>query len=619
MILDHQPITIGEFKGLFGIDSFEDSVPESYFKDELNTITYGGELRSRDGFDIANSTPAVLRHAVYRRQGQASRILYLNNSNQIIDLTAGIVILEVTGMTDFTIWFSNDRAYISPHNGVSGLPGEFVYVYTGTGVARKAAGLKPAGSFTAEISVNAGTIDEGTHIFAWVYETISGFVTPPSPAQVLELDGTKAVSFSNIPVGPVGIAARRLIASRAINNADYNGNTEGYEMFFVPGGRINNNTDTTLVDISFFDEELIDSADYTYRQLEEIPAVVFIVPYGKRMCYGGPDADKNLVYVSKIGEPESISSVAGFVSFDPHETEGVKDATEFRDVFYVVKPNRTYAVRDNTYEPSTWKPIPLDKAIGGNINSIAQYLDSKGARVEWWLVADHSGLYKFTGIYEEIPITRAIKEVWKRINKVYFNKLQVLIDQENFLIYILVPLDSAISPNYIIVGNFEDGFQWDRIKWHLWNITGISPSSISIDINSLTKKNVFKFGSLSGNIYEQEVDRHDDNGNSIPQHVQFSPVGSATNAINHVGGVGFRIKGSGTLALELWGQDNSDYQLLAPITLSSNPGREIIRPSTFMSEKASLKISINAVGSWFKLRKVNIYANEIYKSRPNLA
>lgn len=372
MIQDHQPVTIKEFNGIFDMDSFKDSVPLGYFADELNTITSGDEVRTRDGFASSHTTPSVVRFAIFRRQGEASRILVLDSSGNLKDLTTATTILSIAAMTDFAIGFSNNRAYISPHNGIAGLPGEFVYVYTGVGTARKAAGNIPSGSSTAVISATAGIIEAGTHIFAWVYETTTGFVTAPGPAQTLSFDGTKAVDFSNIPVGPAGTATRRLIASRAIQ--DYNGNEEGYEMFFVPGGKINNNVDTTLADVDFFDAELVDTADYAYDQLAEIPAVVFISPYGERLCFGGPDTDKNLVYISKNAEPESISSVAGFISCDPHETEGVKDATEFRDNFYITKANHTYVTKDNGYEPSTWRVLDLDQAIGADINGIAQYL-----------------------------------------------------------------------------------------------------------------------------------------------------------------------------------------------------------------------------------------------------
>lgn len=615
MIQDHTPVAIQKFNGLYGIDSFDDSVPEGYFIDALNTITYGDEVKTRDGFGLAHSTLATERFKIYRRQGESARILYLDNSGNIRDLTTDTIILTVAGMTDFAMEVVNNRAYISPHNGNAGLPGSFVYVYTGSGTARKAAGASPVGSFTASISATSGVIESGVHLFAWVYETTTGFVTPPSSAQSLTFDGTKAVDFSNIPVGPAGTAARRLIASRAIQ--DYNGNELAYEMFFVPGGRINDNSTTSLSGVNFYDAELIDTADYTYDQLEEIPAVVFLVPYGRRLTYGGPDIDKNLVYFSKIDEPESISSLAGFIAYDPFESEGVKDATEFRDNFYVTKRDHTYTIRDNQAEPSTWgNPIRLDQAIGANINGIAQYKDSKGARVEFFLVADESGLYKFNGIYEEIPITRNIKNWWYRINKNYFHKIQVVIDQKKMLIYILVPLDASVSPNYIIVGDFENGFALDKIRWHLWSFSGLTPSSIAIDLEAVSKQTILKFSDLTGNIYKQEIGRTNDNSSSINNYIKFAMVGGRTNAIHHIGMIGLRVVGSGNLAMEVRGQDNIEYQTLPSLALSTTPGREFQRPSTFQSERISFKLSLNNVGSYFRLRKVTLYINQIYESRP---
>jgi hypothetical protein len=614
MIADHSPIPIQDFNGLYGIDSYIDSVPYGYFIDELNTITFGSELKTRDGFALSLTTSAIIQHAIYRRQGESARVLALIGDT-IWDLTTTTQILTVAGMTGFAINYANNRAFISPHNGVSGLPGSFVYVYNGTGTARKAAGNSPIAGFTASISGNAGVIESGLHIFAWVFETDSGFVTAPSAAQTLTFDGTKAVNFTNIPTGPAGTAKRRLIASRAIQS--YNGNEQGYEMFFVAGGNIENNVDTTLSDVDFFDADLQLSADYVYDQLPEIPAVVFIVPYGHRLAFGGPNTDKNLVYISKALEPESIHSSAGFISYDPFETEGVKDATEFRDNFYVTKRTKTYTVRDNGYEPSTWRPVTIDSAIGCDINGIGRFLDTTGSRVEFFVVASPSGVFKFSGIYEEIPISRNIKNWWDRYNKTYLNRGQLIFDQERMRVYILVTLDGAVSPNFIIVGNYENGFTNDRIKWHLWSFADFSPSSISIDRDA-NRKTVLKVSSLSGNIYAQEDNRRNDVLTAINHYVRFALVGQQTNSIHHFGAVGLRIAGSGDVEMELRGQDNVDFQDLGTITLSANPGHEYIRDAYLNTEKASLRLALNNVGSYMRIKRINIYVNVIFNSRPNV-
>lgn len=618
MIQDHSPIVVNQFGGLYGIDSYNDSVPIDHFIDSLNTITFGDEVKTRDGFASSFTFGAIVRFHIYRRQGEAARVLALDNAGNLYDLTVSAVtpILTVAGMSDFAVGFQNNRAFISPNNGITGIVGSFVYVYSGSGTPRKAAGAAPIGSFTVVNSATAGTVEAGTHIFAWVYETDTGFVTAPSPAQTIEADGTKAVDFSNVPTGPTGTAKRRLIASKAIQ--DYNGNELGYEMFFVPNGTISDNVTTVLAAVDFFDVDLLESADYTYNQLDEIPAVLFISSYGQRMVYGNTDADRNIVYFSKQQEPESISSTGGFISYDPFETGGVADGVEFRDNFYTTKDDHTYTIRDNGAEPSTWgSPVRLDHSIGAGVNGIAEYKDSsKGARSSFFIVGNKSGLYKFDGVYQDIPLNYKVRKIWDRINRNYINKMQILIDQTRFLIYVLVPLDGVSSPNYILVGDFERGFEADRIKWHLWSFAEFSPSCMGIDIDATTKKTTLKVATLSGNIYAQEDDRKNDAGVAINNFIQFALLGETANAIHHYGGIGLRIKGVGTLGVRLYGEDNIDTQILPNLVLAATPGKEYIRLANFQSEKASLKISLNEANGYFKLDKMGLYANVVFYSRP---
>lgn len=617
MIQDHEPERINEFNGLFGIDSYNDSTPKDHFIDSLNTITDGSELKTRDGFGLGITFPAISQIYYWRIQGEATRAIALNNIGELYDLTISTVnpILTIAAMTHFSASPFNNRLYISPHNGIAGLPGEFVYVYTGAGVVRKAAGLQPSGGFTIVLG-SAGHVEEGTHIFAWVYETNSGFITLPGPTvfQTIVADGTKKLNFSNIATGPAGTAKRRLIGSRAIQN--YNGNQNAYEMFFVSGGNIDDNVTTDLNNIDFYDADLQLSADYSFDQLPEIPAVLFLSSYGRKMVYGATDIDKNIVYISKDSEPESINSLAGFQSFDPHETEGVKDATEFRGNLYVCKKNKTYVGRDNTYEPSTWKFDTIDSSIGCDYNGIAKYIDSKGSKSDFFMVADDAGIYKFTGVYEEVPLSYKFKNWWKRKSAVYTHKIQFLVDADKFLIYVLLPLDGAVSPNYIAVGEYENGLNFKSIKWHLWSFQDFSPSSIAIDIDFATKKSVLKVSSLSGNIYSQETDRKNDNLTSILSHVKFALLNQFPNAIHHVGALGFRIKGSGSLGIEIRGQEDIDLQTLPSLTLMATPGKEIIRQATFQSEKASVKLSLSSAEGYFKLKELNVYMNIAAFSRP---
>lgn len=622
MIEDHTPIPIDKFLGLYGIDDYEDSVPRNYFIDELNTITFGDELRTRDGVGVDTVTGSIKKFVIYRRQGEAARTLALfyypepppDGMGEIWDLTTNIKIYSVAGMKDFAIGYYNNRAFISPHNGVTGLPGAFIQVYNGIGTTRPAGGKAPTGGFSVVAGASGGHIEKGIHLFAWAFETESGFVTGPNAEITLDMDGTHKVNFSAIPLGPVGTVARRLLASRAIQ--EYSGNPLQYEMFFVSGGRIPNNTVTALNDIDFYDVDLQFSADYTYDQLEELPAVVAIFPYGKRLCYVAPNFDRNSCWISKPLEPESIHSTAGFITCDPFENEGLKDGTEFRDNLYVCKRNKTYTVRDNGYEPSTWRVVTLDSAIGCDVNGIARYYDISGSRVEWFTVSAPSGIFKFTGIYEEIAISRNIKtKIWDRIDQNLLNTCVTLVDQERMLLYMTLPLDDALETSHILVGNFENGFRFDTIKWHLWSFLSFLPSCIGIDRES-NRKTVLKISSLDGNIYKIEPKRRDDDGYRIINYVRFALLAMQPNCITHVGGIGLRIKGGGLLDLELFGQDKVDHKFLPSLNLNCTPGKDFMLLTHFQSEKASLRIETRDMYGYFYLKRADVYSNIIFHSRP---
>ena len=614
MLQDHQLIQINTFMGLYGIDRYDDSTPLYYTLDELNNITIGDELRTRDGFDVDSITLPIIQFAVYRIQGQAARLIVLYDDGSLWDLTTNTRILLIPEMLGFAYNFFNNRMFISPHNGEYGLPGQYVYVYGGTGVARKAAGVAPTAGFIATISNTDGHIEAGIHLFAWTFETSSGFTTAPSEEVFLDFDGTKAVDFSNIPIGPVGTVARRLMASRAIQ--EYNGNPLAYEMFFVAGGRIANNTVTVLNGIDFYDVDLQLSADYLYDQLESIPASVFIITYGTRLCYGGTNEDKNIVWASNPLEPESIHSSAGFITYDPFETEGVKDGTEFRDNLYVCKRDKTYTIRDNGAEPSTWgHPITLDSAIGCDVNGIARYYNSTGSRVEYFTVTSPSGFFKFNGIYEEIPLSRNIRTWWDRLDMKLLNKFVTLIDQNKMLVYILVAIDTTNNTNAILVGNFENGFTPDKIKWHIWSFNPFVPSCIGIDRDD-NKKTILKVSSHLGNIYVQEKNRRDDVNEVIPCFTHFALANIKPHAIHHVGALSFRMMGKGIMKMTLFGQDKVDNQILPGINLNCSPGKEFTSLAHFQSEKASLRVSNHNVGDYYLIRQVNMYINVIFETRP---
>ncbi len=612
-IADHEPVSISDFKGLFGRGEFEDTVPPDHFLDSLNTISDGQDIVTRDGFlqdlEIAN----IRRIWEYRRQGEASRLIILTTGGTFYDSAISLVapILTVSGATDFSAINQYNRAYISPHNGVTGLSGEYVYVYSGSGSARAIAGTAPASGFDVAVSASAGNIPSGTHIFGVAYETDSGFITAPGQLTALEVDGTKSVDLSSIPTGPTGTSKRRIVASRAIQQ--FNGDVEGYEMFFLQ--TINDNSTTTLT-VNFYDADLQISCDYLFDQLATVPSVVNITSYSNRLVFIAPNANASIAYVSKTGEPESISELSGFVTCDPSEPEGLKTGVEFRDNLYLAKYNKLYATRDNGYDPSTWAAPCIDKGIGADVFSLSVIQDNKGANLDFFLLGDRSGLYIFNGTMVKPELSYKIMNWWKRINKAYFNKVQIAVDTENFRIYILVPLDEATHCSHFIVGDFGEGFNHEQIRWHLWGFTTLVPECFALSVDSTTKEVYLRFGDRTANTYNQDADTVNDDSVNIETYVQMALLYVEDGWVHHLVGVGLRIKGSGNLDIDICGEDESNEITLPPLALAEDPGREYFRPANYNAERISIKLYMNGVNEYFELKKAIAYLKPVWATRP---
>jgi len=246
MIENHVPVPIAEFNGLFDRGP-DEAVPIDHFKQAKNLSYKTTGFCTRDGFVTEHITGEVTRFHVYKITGQASRLLYLIG-NAIYDSAdpAKGPILSVAGMTDFSMETFFDRAYITPHNGLTGLPGQFVHYYTGSGYAKIACGPGPATTPPMGIAEGgAGHIDKGIHAFAVAFETASGFITQPGGYTFIVTSGDKTVELSAIPLGPAGTVARVIFATKNLEDstnpgiwvADY----LNAEWFFVPDGRIPNN------------------------------------------------------------------------------------------------------------------------------------------------------------------------------------------------------------------------------------------------------------------------------------------------------------------------------------------------------------------------------------------
>lgn len=616
MFEDHEPTTIRRFGGIFNKGE-DDSCPFDHFLDSRNVRFLNEGVKTREGASLSITLSAVERFAIYKRTGEATRLLLLDNTGKLWDSTnLAAPILNIAGMTDFSAVTLFNRAYITPHNGVRGLPGESVYVYDGTGVARLAGGVRPTG-FVLGVADSglSGNVEAGERVFAVAYETASGFITGPGPAVYTRHTsaGGFKLNITSIQAGPAGTVARHLLATKAIT--DYDGNQAVQTYFFIPGGAINDNVTTSLT-VDFFDADLQEDATFLLEQLDTIPAGTFLTYYKAHLVVGGSNANEHTAYVSRAGEPESFNSVEGFLSVSPGDPDGgVKNAVEYRSLLYLLKSQSTHVTKDTGDEAAFWEVDAVDPTIGTDPHGLLQVLDKNGNLMDFFLIADRTGIRVFNGIYGETPLTDKIQDIWYRINKNAFNKVQAGIDTVGCLIFATVPLDGAVESNTLIVGDYNEGLDPEHIRWDIWSFPN-EPTCIALDVNNTTKEVVFKYGSKTGNVYLLAVANTDDFGTAIDSWFKpgLQPQGGDDGGVYHCAGVRLRARGTGNLAVTGYDYQGNSTEF-GSLALAGTVAEKTL-PVNLESEGLTFRFRVSNSGENFVVKKLVIFLQKIWESRP---
>lgn len=623
---EHTPVSVRDFRGRYNRGDVE-SVPTQFFSDEGNLIFSREGFESRRGFAaVPGLNPTnVLRVHEYRRIGEASRYIYLTSTGDFFDsVNPSSPILSIVAASDFAMVVMFNRAYISPHDRVTGITSQKLYVYDGSGTARVAAGNAPSG-FTLVVTEGAATgsdqIEKGIHLFAIAFETSSGFITKPGLTGVefkrLDATGGKEVNISGIPVGPAGTTARHILTTKIL--PEYQDGTQSFqEWFFLPSGKISDNTTTVLNNVKFFDVALQDSADRLLDQLSEIPAGVFLVDYESRLCVGGEAANKSTIRVSDPALPESFSAVDGFCNVNPGDAGGgVSNGVAHRGSLYISKAQRFYATNASAGAPSAWPIISVDSGIGTECFGISSVLDSRGHSRDQFLVAARSGLYQYLGAFNERELTWNIKDDWARINQLYFNKVQVCVDPQREWILVAVPLDSATECSHVLYGDYSEALDPEGIKWSIWNMPK-PPTCALVKVDDATKKTKLVFGSSQNGLYQYDDTTRNDFGtmiNAFYETTLFEPEGSA-GQINHFAGFRQRIRGSGALSIQVANYDRTVTENYTGFSLSAAPGREILTRLDFLAERASVRCTLVSIDQYFSVNRYSMFCRPQWTERP---
>lgn len=493
---DHQPVTLEKFNGLWNRGNIEET-PMDHFSD-CNNLQYIGDhtFATRDGLgrhqDVASPLSNILRLYNYPMQDKNTLLVLTSGGNiyHVVDsVTIFGPILTIPTMTDFGFVPYAGRAYISPFgtelagnmNRERGLQNEFLYVYKGDGTAaRKAAGNPPPAAPALVVANGApgpGT-DAGVHVFGVVYETDTGYLSAPGALVAFTTTAGLSLDFSSIPVSPDPFVVKRhIVASKLITT--YNGDVNGYQLFFVDGGEIPNNVATTLTNINFFDNGLLEDASHLSDNFAEIPAGVGLCTYQNRLCLWTTYTEQSTVYVSEAGEPEAINQVDGILQV-PSDGNWLTNAAELRDVLYVFKRAKTVSFVDNGDLPSTWPLTVVDNATGCGVHGVGTVLDSGSSNVDYLIIAAYNGITLFNGRYVLPELSYKVQATWRAQDFKLKNRvIQLVNDSVRQIIYCI------LTDNTILYGEYSNGFDPKAIRWSPWTFDVTVNSICLINISEL--------------------------------------------------------------------------------------------------------------------------------------
>ncbi len=510
-VRDHQPVVIEQFNGLWDRGD-EESCPLDHFIQADNIQYFNSGFETRYPLDIYQDVDVPLGRIVrmynYVMQSGQSLIVLVEGGSIYHCIGPDLVygpILTIAGMEDFGFVAINGRAYITPFKNYYddmdrpyqlGIEDEYVYVYKGDGTnARKAAGEAPTGGALAAALGAAGLTDIGFHIFAVVYETDTGYLTAPGPEifATLTLSGSNKIDISNIPVsGDSFVVKRHIVATRRIVN--YNNDQDGYQLYFVPEGNIDDNVTTTKT-VEFFDVDLVADASHLIDNFPEIPSCVGLTTYHSRMvCVGefgtelsleglpdGIEDNRSVARVSWPGEPEAISQVDGLI-IAPLDGNPLTNAQEFRDILYLFKSARTYGYSDNEDVPASWSEEVIDQGVGAPVHGIAQVLDSGGVNVDYLLVADWSGLMLFNGTYARPELSWKIEDLWFTFDRQWFSQIQIVNDSLTKKIWFTLP---EPYQHIMMHADYGNGIDAKNIRWARWLFDAKISTICLIETNKL--------------------------------------------------------------------------------------------------------------------------------------
>lgn len=639
---EYQRITVDKFLGLYARGLKDDATPDHSTVTQNMKFNRRGETMTRDGTVFSLGTAAPIKRMFTATFGHNENIvLTADGLGNIYRSDTGGVLLNVPGMVDFAAINVFSFCLISPILSTpSGNNPVYIWQASLSGPdpvpIRPAAGLPPSSAgFSAAESTHAGNCDIGIHKFAVSFVTNTGYTTQPGPViagtftpATETSTGGFCIDLSGIPIGPAGTTERQILATQSDQNLYFfaGGQILSGGILIPWDGVIHDNT-TTAITISFFDTDLAVSADSLFDLLPVIPGGTFSLIggmtfyHGRVLFWGG---EFNLIRVTNPGSSESIDNVNGFVQLpDQFDGNDVTTSCTLQDNLYFFKNVGIFSVTDNGGNPDTWVIITVDAGAGctvshslGTINLDTPSLPQNQVA----LVTDFGGIYLFSGVIQQPPLTWKINDLWLMIEQTtHLDGATLAIDPYFKLIFIAIT-GSVNFPGipYLLVADYNDGLDAQNIKWSVYTFP-YSVSAIGMMFFQDGTELAYRFRLATGNnINKLLPGAFTDLGAPIVSVWRSYYMAPNLGALNIFRFIRARLPFFDPVSITLFSQDDAFTKSPPGFPLPYTAGRDMTREFNFMDEKMAVQLCCNATHGGFTLQRLDTFAKARFNMRPQV-
>lgn len=561
---------------------------------------------------------------------EGTEITALNQNTAIKTVLQTGVANYQTTFSDINIW-----TYFCGED-ITGNAQEQVRIYDGTNVDVAFAGPVTLTAATA-VQGATGYCTPGTHLIGFVYQDRTGFAGVPSTTV-----GTTPISVTLTSASQINIS----VTLPALTNGGGNSTLflimtpagDAANWYFIPTdaqtGSIGSqpvpyNAPVTLNFVASLSDGDIDaSADSALPQflfLTQAPDGTgpflpkFVVAYGTRMCYGVGTT----LYISNQSNPQQVTGDQNYVQMPNQRELSFAFPLPGSTSIYICGDRWTAYTTDNSDVPATWpEPILVSDALGPPFPGCVCF---RTAGNYVWVVTE-AGPYRFSGIYDPLPLTHLSQDVWDQVNWAASYCITIVDNIAQQQVQISVPMGNSTVPTNIIVIDYQNGMLFNEVDVSVdvfpapIGTIGIVKEVANAGLDTLESlSNTWIGKSTAGTIARFDVTTPNDEGaaiNSFWRCGLFRSANEVQSSMMRFIGCDVWMRGSGYPIFTAYGPDLTNPLVVpmdmasgVPVTsLSTTPGIYYVTQFDMSQvENATFQVGTNAVGAYWELSGMKPY------------